>query len=285
MSDHLKFNQNINPIQVPWFEWQEIIKPLYHEYVPYFIRHRKNIEQALLQDVTVLALMCWQVTLGIESQRAFYRLLISLGLSMPERSRFNRICQQTGSLFGLIRNGLLQDELPSVTYTIIDSLPIPLCQPIRNHRAKVFRTKADIGYNATKRIWFYGFKGHFQVTDSGIVVAYTITKASLHDIKAVKTLISQYFSPIILADLGYLSRTLHEELKHKNIWFWTPRRKNMKKRKFDERLLNRQRRKIETVFSRLCNLFNIEHNRARSFKGFQARLEQCLFVDTCLKIN
>jgi hypothetical protein len=185
----------------------------------------------------------------------------------------------------MIRNGLLQDELPTATYTIIDSMPMPLCQPIRNHRVRVFRPTASIGYNAPQKIWFYGFKGHFQVTNSGIVVAYAITKASTHDVKLVKTLINQYFSAKILADSGYISQALHSDLKRKGIWFWTPYRKNMQQRSSDETLLKRQRRRIETVFSQLCRLFNIEHNPARSYVGFRARLEQCLFVDTWFKIN
>lgn len=145
MSDQFKSNQSNNRIQAPWFEWQTILSPLYHKYVPAVVRHRKNVTQAILQDVTVLALMCWQVTIGIENQRAFYRLLASLGLLLPERSRFNCICQQARALFNMIRNGLLQEALPTATYTIIDSMPMPLCQPIRNHSAKVFSPTASIG--------------------------------------------------------------------------------------------------------------------------------------------
>lgn len=285
MSDQFKSNQSNNRIQAPWFKWQTILSPLYHKYMPAVVRHRTNVTQAILQDVTVLALMCWQVTIGIENQRAFYRLLASLGLLLPERSRFNRICQQAGALFNMIRNGLLQEALPTATYTIIDSMPMLLCQPIRNHSAKVFSPTASIGYNATKKTWFYGFKGHFQVTNAGIVVAYAITKASIHDVKSVKTLVNQYFSAKILADSGYISHTLHTDLKRKGIWFWTPCRKNMKQRSSDETLLKRQRRRIETVFSQLCCLFNIEHNPERSYLGFQTRLEQCLFIDTWFKIN
>lgn len=61
--------------------------------MPAVVRHRKNVTQAILQDVTILVLMCWQVTIGIENQHAFYCLLAILVLLLPERSRFNRICQ------------------------------------------------------------------------------------------------------------------------------------------------------------------------------------------------
>ncbi len=48
--------------------------------------------------------------------------------------------------------------------------------------------------------------------------------------------------------------------------------------KQDQRLLNRLRRRIETTFSQLVNLFDIEHFRVWSLTGFQSRLEQCLLV-------
>lgn len=125
MSDQFKPNQSSNRIQAPWNKRQMILSPLYHKYVPAVVRHRKNVAQVILQDVTVLALVCWQVTIGIEKQCAFYRVLSSLGLLLPKRSRFNRICQQAGTLFNLIRNGLPQDELPTAIYTVIDSIPMP----------------------------------------------------------------------------------------------------------------------------------------------------------------
>nr|WP_307845094.1 IS982 family transposase [Lactiplantibacillus plantarum] len=167
-----------------------------------------------MSDVTIMALMCWQVSLGITNQCAFYRLLVGLGFTdLPERSRFNRRCTTMGCLLQTLRVGLVKHCLLSVTYTIIDSFPIPLCQSIRNHRAKVLRSIADIGYNATKKQWFYGLKGHFQVTNQGIVVAYSISAASIHDIRLVPELIDQYACSHVLADVGYLSQPLKDQLK------------------------------------------------------------------------
>lgn len=82
----------------------------------------------------------------------------------------------------------------------MDSFPIYLCQPIRNHRAKVLHSSTDIGYNATKNQWFYGLKGHFQVTSQGIVVSYSISAASIHDVRLVTELVNQYAYSHVLAD-------------------------------------------------------------------------------------
>ncbi|MGX5867457.1 IS982 family transposase, partial [Lactobacillus helveticus] len=36
--------------------------------------------------------------------------------------------------------------------------PVPVCQPVRNYRVKIFHDIADIGYKATKKVYYYGFK-------------------------------------------------------------------------------------------------------------------------------
>ena len=106
---------------------------------------------AKISNVTIIALLCWQVSLGLTNQCAFYRLLVGLGMTgLPERSHFNRRCTAMVCLLQTLRVVLVKHCLPSVTYTIIDNFPIPLCQSIRNHQAKILRSIADIGYNTTK---------------------------------------------------------------------------------------------------------------------------------------
>ena len=166
-------------------------------------------------------------------------------------------------------------------YTIIDSLPLPLCQPIRNKRCKVLTDYADIGYNATKKQYYYGLKGSFEVGSDGHIWAYTLSKASKHDIKMVEDLLRQYRCQYILADQGYLSNELKKKLEKEGIWFWTPSRKNMKEKKQENsKFLKKKRKYIETVFSKLVNLFDIERIRVQSILGFRLRLEQCLLVYT-----
>lgn len=135
---------------------------------------------------------------------------------------------------------------------------MPLCQGIRNHRAKVFRETANIDYNATKKLYYYSFKGNLEVANNGIVLTYDVTPASWHAIKSVQTLLSLWPSHQILVDLGYLSRKLKQELAKKKINLWTPVRRNMKQPVAYQRLLNRQRRQSETNFSQLNELFDIE---------------------------
>ena len=107
----------------------------------------------------------------------------------------------------------MNNQISSDTIAIVDSFPLPLCQSVRNHRASIFEGLADIGYNASKHLWFYGFKVHILVTLSGHILNYIVTSASVHDIKAVEDLLEGCQQSVILADLGYLSQALKDRLK------------------------------------------------------------------------
>ena len=48
----------------------------------------------------------------------------------------------------------------------------------------------------------------------------------------------------------------------------------------NSKFLKKKRKYIETVFSKLVNLFDIERIRVQSILGFRLRLEQCLLVYT-----
>ena len=88
-----------------------------------------------------------------------------------------------------------------------------------------------------------------------------------------------------MPDVGYLSQPLKDQLKQRHIDFWTLKRRNMPQSRLNRTLLKRQRRMIETLFSKWQILFQVECNRGRRLRGFKSRLEQLLFVDTRQLIN
>lgn len=68
-------------------------------------------------------------------------------------------------------------------FLIIDSFPVPVCQSVRNYRVRIFRDSANIGYKATKKIYYYGVKVHAIVSDDDYVLDYAVTRASVYDAK------------------------------------------------------------------------------------------------------
>ena len=257
----------------------KICHQLYRDYCPDSLKHRRNVSLSKVSDESLLVLLLLQAELRIKSQHHFHRIcqLFPCG-QMLERSRFNRRSRQLIWLLQLIRQAM-NDQISSDTIAIVDSSPLPLCQSVRNHRASIFEGVADIGYNASKHLWFYGFKVHMLVTLSGYILNYIVTSAAVHDIKAVEDLLEGCQQSVILADLGYLSQALKNRLKQRGYHLWTPLRQNMEgaSQHNNGRLLA-MRRTIETRFSELCALFDMEHTFARGVAGLQLRIEQILLA-------
>ena len=276
---HLQYTAKSHHLQWNMKQLSKICHQLYHVYCPNSFKHRRNVSLSKVSDESLLVLLLLQAELGIKSQRHFYRIcqLFPCG-RLLERSRFNRRTRQLIWLIQVIRQAM-NTQLSPDTIVIIDSFPLPLCQPVRNHRTRIFKGLADIGYNASKNLWFYGFKVHMLVTLSGYILNYAVTPASVHDIRAVNDLLENCRQPYILADLGYLSYELREHLEQKGYHLWTPLRQNMAGAKqHNHWKLMAMRRTIETRFSELCALFDIEHTLTRGLTGLQLRIEQIILA-------
>ena len=262
-------------LQVSFSRLNIICRCLYKLYAPDALKQRRNINRCKISDSSILALLIWQASLGVESQRRFCEKLVNLS-----HSRFNRRARMLLPLIYLIRHGLNEEVDLSGDILIINSFPVPVCQPIRNRRAKIFRGYADIGYKATKKIYYYGFKVHAIVSDDGYLLDYIVTKASVHDAKETVELITNAHpdNRYLLGDEGYLGKNLHQRLEQMGYTLWTPYRKNMKNaQKHNKHYLMALRRTIESDFS-LLSYYNAENNRARSLAGFQERLEVAILA-------
>jgi len=257
---------------------RQICQELYMSVAPAECRYRKNIGKCKVSDVLILTMMLFQSEIGIKSQRKFYRIYQLLSdSSQLERSCFNRRCRYLVTLFQLIRERFNQLEFQELV--IIDSFPILLCHPIRNCRARLLTNFANIGYNASKQMWFYGFKVHVAVTESGYILNYIFTPASGPDRKIAKELLDEIRAPYVLADLGHLSKALKLDLESRGVNLWTPLRSNMDGvKQYNNYNMLVIRRTIETRFSVLCSEFDIEHPSAKSLTGIQAEIERAILL-------
>lgn len=248
---------------------------MYKLYAPDALKQRRNINRCKISDSSILALLIWQASLGVESQRRFCEKLVNLS-----HSRFNRRTRMLLPLIYRIRHVLNEEVDLSGDILIIDSFPVPVCQPVRNCQAKIFSDYANIGYKATKKTFYYGFKVHAIVSDDGYLLDYAITKASVNDARETIELLvnAQPKNRYLLGDEGYVGKDLHHQLKKMGYILWTPYRKNMKNaKKHNNHYLMALRRTIESDFS-LLTYYNAENNRARSLTGFQERLEVAILA-------
>lgn len=279
--DHLKFKQKHHNLQADLGQLKQICGYLYHKYCPASIYNRRNVEQTQVSDSNILALLCLQTISNIQSQREFFKLAQQF---IPhqvrlDRTRFNRRVRQLLPVMIAIRQGLTREFAQTGQIAIIDSLPNPLCQKVRNRCTKIFPGLANLGYNATKDMYFYGFKTHLAVTTNGYILNYDVTSASVHDTQAATTLIAGCPCPFVLADVGYVGQELKEKFRKMGYLLWTPYRSNMQGAKeHNNHALKRLRRTIEARFSILVDNYGIEHNLTRSLVGFWVKIELTVFV-------
>ena len=92
MLNHPKFKQIRHELQGNYHYFYQLCQSLYQRYCPRCVTQRRNVAHVKIDDCRLLALLCLQTTLGIQSQRRFWRLMTAF---MPQkitisRSRFNR---------------------------------------------------------------------------------------------------------------------------------------------------------------------------------------------------
>lgn len=155
--------------------------------------------------------------------------------------------------------------------SFIDSTPIQVCSPKRSSRNKVFKGIAKKGRSTIG--WFFGFKLHLAINDSGELLAFCLTPANTDDRKPVPSLAKNLWGKLF-GDKGYISGTLRNELLLKNIELITGIRKNMKNKLvlLQNMILLRKRSIIETINDQLKNISQIEHSRHRSVTNFMINL-------------
>lgn len=102
---------------------------------------------------------------------------------------------------------------------------------------------------------------------------FDLSQASVHDIHYLKDIQNQMKDCVLLADNGYLSTRCQLDLfQFRNIKIRSPMRKNQHNFKQQPYVFRKSRKRIETLFSQLCDQFMIRRNYAKTFQGFKTRI-------------
>ena len=128
--------------------------------------------------------------------------------NFPSHSRYNRLSTNLMVVLKIIRYEYINSLDNQSRYTVIDSFPFPLCGTIRNRLAKLFSEIANIGYKATKNLYYYEFKISLSVDSKGFPISCEVTPASIHDVNIAYDLVEQPPNKQIVADKGHVSSQL-----------------------------------------------------------------------------
>ena len=231
-----------------------------------------------MSDLEIVALSLTAEFMSIDSENALFKLVTTNEISnLIDRSQFNKRRRKLFLFSEEIRTNLASFFLNFEDYYIVDSMPLEICKFSRHNRIKIckdeFETAPSKGFCASQNSWFYGYKLHGVCSVSGVFHSLDITKAEVHDIHFLKNIKQQMSDCVVLGDRGYLSETIQLDLfQSVNIKLETPMRINQKEYKKQPYIFRKSRKRIETLFSQLCDQFLIRRNYAKTFEGFKTRI-------------
>ena len=157
---------------------------------------------------------------------------------------------------------------------VIDTLPLPVCVYTRAIRERCFKTVADYGHCAAKKMDYYGFKLGLRVSQAGMITHFPLLNARAHDVLHTNALV-EGFSGLCPADKGFIDPFRQPLLLERyGVRIITPARKNMvdETPKQVQRFCSRVRKIVETVGSHLTGRFAVDSIRVQDLRHFQARL-------------
>ncbi|MFZ1288496.1 MAG: IS982 family transposase [Melioribacteraceae bacterium] len=243
-------------------------------------------------DLEVIALSLTSEILSIDSENfLFIKLNAEYKKQFPNlinRRKYNIRRRNIALKIEEVRKLLSKKIIESENIFIIDTMPLEVCKLARANRAKIckqdFETLPDKGFCASQNTYFFGYKLHGLCTIDGVFTAYDLTKASVHDIHYLNDVKEYINNAFLLADKAYLSENIQIDLFHsENITLETPLRSNQYNYKKQHFILRKSRKRIETLFSQLCDQFMIHRNYAKSFSGYSTRIISKITVLTTLQ--
>jgi len=237
----------------------------------------KQKRKPKLKDIELIAMNLTAEYMSIDSECQLFRE-ISIDLKNKiERSVYNRRKRKLFFAMEFIRNELSNKFNEFENYFVVDSMPLEVVKLARSNSSKIckeeFYSAPNRGFCASQNMHYYGYKIHAVCSIEGVFKSFDISKASVHDIHYLKDIKEQFNNCVILGDKGYLSTDYQLDLfESKQIRLEVPMRKNQKNYKKQTYIFRKKRKRIETLFSQLCDQFMIRRNYAKSFQGFKTRI-------------
>jgi hypothetical protein len=223
-----------------------------------------------MSDLEIVALSLTAEFMSIDSENSLFKEINNQQIpNLIERSQFNKRRRKLFLFLEEVRIKLASHFLEFEDYFIVDSMPLEICKFARHKRIKIckneFETAPSKGFCASQNNWFYGYKLHGVCSINGVFHSLDITKAEVHDVHFLKNIKQQMSDCVLLGDRGYISESIQLDLfQSVNIKLETPKRANQMNYKPQPYIFRKSRKRIETLFSQLCDQFMIRRNYAKS---------------------
>lgn len=236
----------------------------------------------LMSDCEIITLFILGESIGIDSENyLFGKLKADHFQDFPnliDRSNFNQRRKRLGSFITLLNQNIAGFINRGENVYLVDSIPVTVCQIAREKSSKVCRenyeTAPDKGYSAVSKSYYFGYKLHLVTSMNGVFSSMDLTKASVHDIHYLNEVKHSNISNCtLIGDKGYLSKSYQLDLFNtRQINLETPNRNNQHIKEPFPFTFKKARKRIETLFSQLCDQLMLKRNYAKTRIGLAIRL-------------
>jgi hypothetical protein len=210
--------------------------------------------------------------------------LLDMFPNLIDLDRFNERRRQLVAVIEAIRRDLRDQKIePGEPVRLVDSAPITLMTYTRGKRCRSVVGSDYFGVVTSKKSKFFGLRLHATVTPEQMIDEWLLAPAAIHDLNVLDALVLDCRDRVLVGDKAYNDQELENRLWEKRQIRLLPlRRDNQAQQWPDEvrRALGNVRHRVETVFSTLVTVFNVQRPRGRSLAGHVVRIATCILAHT-----
>ena len=216
---------------------------------------------------------------GYRTFKHFYQkhVCVYWGAEFPHLLSYSRFVQLKKEVLTLLTFYLSTHLGTCSGISFVDSTRLRVCDNRRISSHRVFAKEA--GCSKTSMGWFYGFKLHLVINDSGEILAVELSPGNTDDRKPLRKF-AEGLHGSLYGDKGYISKDLREMLREQGVNLVYKVRKNMAPLDLSvaDEVLLKKRMLIESVIKILKTQTQLEHTRHRNYANFQVNVVSALIA-------
>jgi len=218
---------------------------------------RRSNHHPKCTDAEIIAVAMMQSYFGTATLKRTYLLVKANDEQafphLPSYQQWLARWHQLSFQMGVILENIPLNITDSEEIYLIDSFPIPMCQPLRHGRVNLLRDQGAAFGKGTKG-WFFGFKLHVLSTRTGQIVGAVLLPTGYDDRAGARMLASLVAEgSLAIADLGYRGAAFQTEMyEEEGVLFLTRADITSQELKI---LHSTIRERVEGIFSSLWTRF------------------------------
>lgn len=176
----------------------------------------------------------------------------SLFPKLLDQSQYNRRARKLRYVLNELRKDWITDlGVQMEEHFLLDTTPVPVVGYRRDKSHSHFRSSADYGHCAARRMKYFGYKLVMLTTLDGLPYSFELVPANTDERDAADEILDTLAGGShVWSDKGFIGDDWQTDWQSQDIYVWTAKRQNQKLQNppaFDQ-LLNQVRERIEGAF-------------------------------------